>query len=252
VYYLREGQRTQAAQVLSLAVMCLALDLFILRDPVPARIGGMVGPAAVMAAWVLTRTWRSRRVLARAAALAGMAVTVWSLSAAADWAGEFREGRVSWARVVSHYQAVATPAGETMPYGPWFGMVTYLRECTRPGDRVYASWFVPELYFYAQRGFAAGMSVTFGGHWSEPRYQHRMVEILSAQSVPIVLLHAASYEDVQNAYPLFTRYLEDHYRAAGDTDFGDSEAGPGAYRVLTRRDRAPSGVHAATSMPCFR
>ncbi len=244
--------RPHSARILSLAVMCLTLNVFILRDPVSARIGGLAGPAAVMAAWVAARAWRSRNGLARAVVMAAAAVAVWAVSVAADWQNELRSGRMSWERARSHFRAVATPAGETMPYGPWLGMVTYLRECTNPRDRVYASWFVPELYFYAQRGFAAGVSVTFGGHWSEPRFQQRMMEILAAQSVPVVLLHVPSYEDFQKTYPAFDRYLQTRYDVAGDTHFGDSDAGPGGYRVLTDRNRVASGIHSATSMPCFR
>ena len=246
------ARREQYARIASLAVMCLALNVFILRDPIPARLGGMAGPAAVMAAWIAARAWRSRRVLARAAVTIGVALTVWAVSIAADWQNELRRERASWERLRSHYIAYATPADETVPTGPWLGMVTYLRECTRPDDRVYASWFVPELYFYAQRGFAAGVSVTFGGHWSEPRFQERMIGILAAQSAPVVLLHAPSSDDFHEAYPAFSRYLETRYRVAGETNFGDAGTDPRTYRVLTDRSRVSFGTHAASSMPCFR
>jgi hypothetical protein len=225
---------------------------FILQTFVSARLGGMAGPAAVMGAWAAARAWRSRNVLAIAVLLLAVPVTVWSVSVTADWPNELRRDRFSWDRLRNHYQAAATPAGETLPYGPWFGMVMYLRECTSPSHRVYASWFVPELYFYAQRGFAAGVSVTFGHHWSEPRYQQYMVRTLAAQAVPVVLIHARSYDDFQSAYPEVARYLQAEYRLGGETDFGDSEAGPGAYLVLTHRNRVASGIHAASSMPCFK
>jgi hypothetical protein len=246
------GGAPQSARILSLAVMCLALDVFILRDPVYARLGGMAGPAAVMAAWVSSRVWKTRNVVARVLLVPALAATVWAVSATADWQTELRSDRMSWERVRSHYLAYATTAGETVPTGPWLGMVRYLRECTNPDDRVYASWFVPELYFYAQRGFAAGVSVTFGGHWSEPRYQERMVGILSAQQAPILLVQAGSYDDFQNTFRAFNDYLQKRYQVAGETSFGDSGAPAGAYLVLTDRSRVPSGTHTESSMPCFR
>ena len=67
------------------------------------------------------------------------------------------------------------------------GLVHSRRYRTIPRDRILAQWFVPELYFFAQRGFAAGMVATFGGHWSEPRFQARSVQALASESVPIVI-----------------------------------------------------------------
>jgi hypothetical protein len=142
--------------------------------------------------------------------------------------------------------------GDTLPSASLAGLVGYLRECTTPGDRVYASWFVPELYYYAQRGFAAGMAVTFGGHWSEPRYQERMVETFGSQSVPVVILQMSSYNEFRNLYPAFDRHLQAHYRVAGETDFGNRAVGPAGYRVLVRTDRQPTGTDPESSMPCFR
>ena len=47
--------RSETAQVLSLIVTCVLLNLFILRDPVYARVGGMAGPVAVLCAWMAKR-----------------------------------------------------------------------------------------------------------------------------------------------------------------------------------------------------
>ena len=101
------------------------------------------------------------------------------------------------------------------------GLARYLRECTAPTDRVIATWFAPDLSFYAQRGFAARMVAVFGGHWSE--------------------------ED----YPLLIRYLHEHYVVAGTSDFGDTDIGMGGYTVWARRDRQPARTYAATALPCF-
>jgi len=46
-------------------------------------------------------------------------------------------------------------------------------------------------------------------------------------------------------------YVREHYRLAGETGFGDQAAGPLAYRVFVRADRAPAGTHEPSSMPCF-
>jgi hypothetical protein len=112
---------------------------------------------------------------------------------------------------------------------------------------VFAAWFVPELYFFSGRAFAGGMVVTFGGHWSEPVYQRRIVEKMMAESVPVVLVREGD-ESFSKDYPIVAEYLGAHYHMAGSSDFGGDG---GNYTVLTRTDRAAVGTDLATSMPCF-
>jgi hypothetical protein len=128
-------------------------------------------------------------------------------------------------------------------------MVRYLRECTNPKDKVLARWFVPALHFFAQRGFAAGMVVTFGGHWSEPRFETRSLQALEAESVPIIIALAGD-ERVRDEYPLLTAYIDQHYKVAGRTNF-DSPDPAGDYLVLVRADRPPVRMDALTGLPCF-
>jgi hypothetical protein len=95
------------------------------------------------------------------------------------------------------------------------------------------------------------MVVTFGGHWSEPRFQERAVRAFAAQQVPIVLLDNARYPEFQQSYPSLDEYLAAHYRDAGASNFGDAAVPPDAYRVLVSRDRAPVRVDPAWGLPCF-
>jgi hypothetical protein len=249
----RSVDRHEYARVAALIVMCMLLDRFILRDPVGARVGGMAGPVIVMGVWLATRAWRAG-ALAGAAVVVSLALTVWAVSVTADWDTHLRSDRASLERVKGHLRAVAQspPTTDTMPYRKLTGLIGYLRDCTTRNDRVYASWFVPDLYFYAQRGFAGGMVVTFGGHWSEPRYQQRIVDAFAAQSVPVVIIDANNYSDFQAFYPEVDRYLQAHYRVAGETDFDNPDVGPRGYRVLVRNDREPLRSHPASAMPCFR
>jgi hypothetical protein len=250
---IRGETQINCARVLSLAAMCLVLDLLILRDPISARVGGMAAPATVMAAWLGWRAWRTRRTLARGLVFVLLGLTIWSIGLTADWSMHLRADRLTVARLQENLRAMAhsPPALDTMSYVGLHGLVTYVRECTSPYDRVYASWFVPELYFYAQRAFAAGLVVTFGGHWSEPRYEERIVSRFAEQSVPIVIIDTRSYHVFTAFYPTFDRYLQAHYDVAGETDFGNSDVGPTAYRVLVRNDRLPLRTHDASGMPCF-
>ena len=245
----------QRARIVGLAVLCLMLHFFVLRDPIAARFGGIAGPALVLGLWVAGRVSRSRNVLSRAAVLLTAALAVWATATLANWPRHLEADLASPGRIRQNLRLMAAsppPMGDALPSASLAGLVSYLRECTTPEDRVYVSWFVPELYYYAQRGFAAGMAVTFGSHWSEPRYQQRMVEKVASESVPVVILQMSSYNEFWNLYPAFDRHLQAHYRVAGETDFGNRDVGPTGYRVLVRSDRMPAGVHPASSMPCFR
>jgi len=116
---------------------------------------------------------------------------------------------------------------------------------------VFISWFRPELFYFSERGFGGGMSATFGGHWSEPRFQARSLAAFEAQPTPVLLLRAQDVDRFSADYPLLDAYFKRQYRVAGDTDFGDAEAGPGAYRVLVQADRATTSVDQATGLPCI-
>ena len=60
----------------------------------------------------------------------------------------------------------ASPPDTGLAPGRLAEMATYVRACTKPDDRVFTSWYVPELYYFAQRGFAGGMAVTFNARSS--------------------------------------------------------------------------------------
>ena len=241
--------RVERARVAALLTLCVVLNIFILRDPVGARIGGMAGPAAVLFAWLagrLVRYWAGRLALVLL-----LAFVVASLSGVAEWSRRLRfeesiAGRVT--RVVT-VMAAAPPLITTLPNAHLWGLVAYLRECTAPEDRVFAPAFLPELYFFAQRGFAGGVVATFGGHWSEPRFERRIVDALSSQSVPIVIFESGDMQAFAAAYPALDRYVREHYVEAGESTFGAPDARP--YHLFARRDRRPVRVHNRSSMPCF-
>jgi hypothetical protein len=249
------GTTQEVARLGSVVVVCLAVNVFVLREPIGARIGGIAGPPAILATWVGARAWQTGRSALRfalsGAALAVFALAVWSLADLASWS----ERLVPQIASPSHVRAVVAgltaspPRPEMISGGPFVGMVRYVRQCTNPTDRILARWFVPELYFFAQRGFAAGMVVTLGGHWSEPRFQTRSVQALASESVPIIITLLGD-EKIVDEYSSLTPYIEEHYRVAGRTDFLTAN-GEGDYVVLVRNDRHPTRTDSLTALPCF-
>jgi hypothetical protein len=146
--------------------------------------------------------------------------------------------------------AEVPPSLDLLPTGRVRGIVGYVRDCTLPDDRIFVSWFAPEVFYFAQRGFGGAVAATFGGHWSEPRFQRRTIAALNSHPTPIVIVYTRTYPQFQVDYPLVDAYLADHYTLGGTTDFGDPEAAPDGYRVLIRKGREPVTA-GRFGLPCF-
>ena len=209
----RRMETAERARVLSAAAVAVTVAVFILRDPIVARIGGAAGPVGVVGAWLWSRLHKSW--LSRAAAAAIMVTTFVATGLDVD-ASRLRRV-IEQASMSPPSPALVLERGEAV-------LVEYLRRCTQPADRVFATWFVPQLYFFSGRGFAGGMVVTFGGHWSEPDRQHRIVAKLKTEPVPVVIFQDDGAE-FRATYPIVDDYLRANYRSAGSID---------AYRVLAR------------------
>jgi hypothetical protein len=110
-------------------------------------------------------------------------------------------------------------------------LVEYVRRCTQPDARIFATWFVPQLYFFSGRGFAGGMVVTFGGQWSEPDRQHRIVAKLKAEPVPLDVF-PDNGSDFRGTYPIVDEYLRANYVSAGSIH---------SYRVFARNGSRACG-----------
>ncbi len=234
------------ARVLSAATMSLLAVALVMRDPIVARIGGVIGPPAVLAAWLWHRGSRRRliRVVAAVCVLATLAVaTEW------QWSINRLTRRVRLFETVVAAAVATPPPTSELPKPHLAGIVDYLRRCTSPNDRVFAAWFVPELYYFSERGFAGGMVETFGVHWSEVGHQRRVVAKMRSESVPVVIFLRDSRADFRRTYPMVDEYLTANYEDAGSLTFGDTDGT--LYTVLTQRGRPRSGEDPQFSIPCF-
>lgn len=251
---LRSGRATRkkVAELVGLVTLCACLNVFILRDPIGARLGGMAGPIAILTAWIAEHAWRAS-IPARFVVVVVLVLTVWSIPASAEWKGRITAQMVRPSNLVRGIAtwAASPPPFDGIPNRAIVGLARYLRECTAPTDRLFATWFVPDLYFYAQRGFAGRIVALFGSHWSEERFQRRSVEALASQSVPIVVTRTGD-ERFGEDYPLIAGYLRGQYSLAGTSDFGDPDIGEGGYSVWVRNDRHATETYDVTSLPCFR
>jgi 4-amino-4-deoxy-L-arabinose transferase-like glycosyltransferase len=249
------------AELVLVIVLAVLLDVFILRDPFMARAGGIAGPLAVLGAWTVPKVWQAAwrlprshgRAPARVLTTAVALVLLWSLGTALDWPHQLNDLLATPSALAPRLRQFAhqPPDLGLLPSGRLAGMVRYLRRCTAPPDHVFISWFRPELFYFAERGFGGGISATFGSHWSEPRFQARSIAAFEAQPTPVVLLRADDYDMFRTDYPLLDAYIARRYRLAGETNFGNPEAEPGGYRVFVRSDRQAASTDQETGLPCF-
>jgi hypothetical protein len=246
----RPDVRHDAPYLWSLIAVCVLLDIFILRDPIEARVGGIAGTAAVLAAWLYSRV-RSR--LLAIPVLAALAVVTWSLSVVGSWNQSVAPTFSDWRRIPRTFAAVSAtpPPLSLVQSGRIEGLVAYLRECTKERDRIWVASFVPEIYFFSQRGFAAGLPVTFGGHWSELRFQRRSIAVLTRRPAALILLPEGDIGYLLHVYPFLMEHVRTHYVDVGTSGFGSS-ASAERFRILIPRERRPlQRTHASTGLPCF-
>jgi hypothetical protein len=246
---LASGRAATAAPVLlPSAVLCLAADVVLLRDPLEARIGDVAAAAVPLASWAIAAAfqwprphWIGALRLGAAALLgvSGVAVAVFA-------APSIRRGPVDDVFV---RMKETPPSMALLSSSRTSGIVEYLRACTGTEDRVLAAWFAPEVYYFSGRGFAGGMVVYFGGHWSRPTDQRRVLRRMQGESVPIAIVDLRSYAEFRRDFATIDAFLTSEYDIAAESSMGDPE---GMYRILVRRGTVPVRTYTAESLPCFQ
>ena len=242
--FLHQADTVDRARVFAAVAMAACVVGFILREPIVARMSGAAGPTIVLGAWLWGKV--HRHWLARALAV----VVIVTTAVVTGWNSTVVRLSENVPTLSSRLGAavVAPPPPLFLPTSPLGAIVQYVRRCTRPDDRIFAGWFVPELFYFSQRGFAGGVAAMFGHHWSESAFQRRIITKLTSESVPVVILPNEN-RDFQETYVDVLKYFQAHYHAAGKTTFG-FPSGP-TYLVLTRNDRTPTGTDSISALPCF-
>jgi hypothetical protein len=93
----------------------------------------------------------------------------------------------------------------------------YVKRCTRPSDRLLIADFLPEVYYFARRRFAAGQMVFFGGFYTTENEQREALDRWRRQVVPIAFTQPAPRFDDEfvSDYPLLAEYLRSRYHKVG-------------------------------------
>ena len=246
-----------AATIGTAIVMCLVIDQTLIRESPDSRLPDVAGPTMVVAAWMTGAIVRWRSAPARFALAVFWMGTLW----AATTFGETGE-RISATGIPAGRAAVAERLGrvnawmEMRPidyYAPGDStgvraLTRYVLECTRPGDRILAGSFEPQIFFYAERAFAGGQVYLKGGWHDSSEAQELTIARLKRQRVPLVIINAATEAEVQSRFPLVYQYVQNNYREATRGNFG---GGPD-YAVFVKQDLPPRSTEPHVGLPCYR
>jgi hypothetical protein len=238
-----------AAKIVAAAILAGCVSVFILREPLMARLGAAVPLGVVLAAWLIG-CWL-RPAYRPLTSVGYVAAVVLVLMAVAWPAVRFRRVRSAAVRLAAvSEQGSAIPRSYLPESGALGGLSAYLHACTPPDARVLVTWFAPEVFFFAERGFAGGMAVFLGNHWSSDADQRRTVEQLASQQVPLVVMQSASAAEMRLTFPRIATYLDETFRPAGASSFDDPRVGADGYQVLIRKDLGNPPADTTWGLPC--
>ena len=202
-----------------------------LRNPGPFRLPDVSIPIAVLGSWLLTTIPRLMRQPSLPVRIGVSAVLVFALAVSVLAVGVVGSTREQVA-VTGFYQG---PSGVASRWRQLWGTLGalpdsqdgidtelaaaagYLKRCTRPSDRLLVGDFLPEVYYFAGRRFAAGQMVFFGGFYTTESAQREALERWRRQAVPIAFTQPAPRFDDEfvSDYPLLAEYLRSRYRKVG-------------------------------------
>ena len=260
--------RPEAAVVASAAVLCFIISHTLVRDDPGSRLADVAAPTFVIAAWLARRRgdpagslFRAR--LERTGMVSLLLITFWSVwTIGGSGAGGGHLSRLKRAGVLDGPSGVWEQLGivnrglRTRPIDDWAppgstglpALARYLLDCTVPSDRILVTWYAPDVFFYAERGFAGGQTFLYGGWHASVADQRLTIERMQRQSVPIILAREDRVETFRQGFPLIYDYVQANYRLAESTLGGE----PSAHLVFVDTRLDPAGEHPVLGLPCYR
>lgn len=249
--------------VTAIAGMTIVMNPGLLRDPLTSRVPDTIVPFTLLSAWLFSQLWRlpspgAARVLSRTVTC----VLVVVVAAAAATIGDFEQTLeraellhrpprpgVRWRDVSA--QLREPYAERQMPSDLAFALVPffqYVQRCTAADARILVAGSIPELSYYARRGFAGGQPALDGVYYSSPELQTRIVAQLQRENVPLMVAAPDGIERLTGTYPGVMAYVKDRFVPMADVAVEGSER---PARVFVNRDLMAAATDRDTGWPCF-
>lgn len=242
-------------------VLAVFANATLLRNPLANRLGDVGVPQAILAAWLLSAAWRAVRettVPLKLVVRFGTAVVFFALALSTVRLGAAEErlsnipilrpaAVVERARLVAwgltHIdQSTGLPRPTDMPQ-----LVSYLRACTQPDDRVMYVGYAPETYYFARRGFAGGHVVFEGGYNASPAEQALTVSRMQRERVPVIAMRESSTPDFRIVFTTVAAHIDDNYVQVGTLDLPSEQH----EWIFVDRRLIASSVYEPLGLPCF-
>jgi len=255
--------RPEGATIVAASCLCLVTTRTLVDNNPDARLADVTPAVAVLGAWLAghalaaARRWPpSLRVPSFAALLSLFAIVGGSVATQAGFLTRVREAGIQdgpeglWRTARGTYARLhLRPIDDWAPPDEREGIEAlgrWVMRCTAPTDRLLvAGGFAPEIFYYAERGFAGGQ-VHFLTRWHEtPREQAFTITLLDRQRVPVVLMGSEEAQ-FRRRFGEVAAYLDARY-----VEVPFAYGGPQGWRVLVRRQAPAAGIDAELSLPCF-
>ena len=218
------------AVVPAVSVLGVLMAMALLRSPNASRLADVSVPVTILGSWLMTAIPRAMRAYSPSLRIATttLLTLLFCVSAAAvlalgdvihqiEVAGmpSISRARARWGDVSATLGAL--PSSLDAIDEDLARASAYVRRCTAPTDRLFVGDNVPEVYYFAERTFAAGQLHFFGNFYSAPALQRAAIARWSRQTAPIALVPTGTrFEDeFASDYPLLADYLRTRYRKAG-------------------------------------
>jgi hypothetical protein len=216
--------------VQAVSVLGVLMLIGLLRNVSASRLADVSVPVTILGSWLLSAFMRGLRQFPRPARYAGMAcltalvcITTLGVVVLNDVEHQMKvAGFTSMTRVYRQWETVwgdlgALPSALNGIDEDLRRASGYLRRCASPTDRLFVADNLPEIYYFAERGFAAGHNSFVSSFYSAPAFQRTAIERWERQSVPIALTPSDGRfeEEFSKDYSLLTDYLRMHYHTAG-------------------------------------
>ena len=256
----REYSTAEAAPVAMLAVLALFTDIAFLRAPLNVRLPDLAASHSILGAWIGASLWRlpvagwprffTRSIVAIATAKVLVAIVVFAQVGQLIQTTRILEGPGG---VASRWREVSAQLHDDKP-GPvpsnpsslLLPFLEYLRVCTAPQDRLLFTWYSPEIYVVADRGFAGDHRRIYRqlSAWE----QARTIARLKQERVPFVVIPLPRKQWLQEKNPDIWRFIESRYTPMTAIPPDD----PGGFEILRESAWTGTTVYAQTNWPCLR